>query len=154
MVTLPSWGLPIPSNLYMTTDRFILMAYDYDFQNGILAPLDRVETSIKFYQNISSKLLLGIPLYGYQYVKDKYIAIPIELIEGSSVTYTENHEAIVTGKQGPVIWNNLETIKRKIKLAHKYQLRGIALWTIGYASETFLDSINKLIKQESITSTR
>ena len=154
MVTLPSWGLPIPSNLYMTTDRFILMAYDYDFQNGILAPLDKVETSIKFYQNISSKLLLGIPLYGYQYVNGKYIAIPIELIETSSVTYTENHEAMASGKQGPVIWNNLETIERKIQLIHKYQLKGIALWTIGYTSETFIDTINKLIEQESTTSTR
>lgn len=154
MVTLPSWGLPIPSNLYMITDRFILMAYDYDFQNGILAPLDKVETSIKFYQNISPKLLLGIPLYGYQYLNDKYIAIPIELIETSSATYTENNEAIASGKQGHVIWNNLETIERKIKLIHKYQLKGIALWTVGYASETFMDSINKLIKNESMNSTR
>ncbi len=145
MITLPSWGLPTTGNLYRITDRFILMAYDYNFPKGILAPLSQVENSIQFYQYLSDKLLLGIPLYGYQKTPNGYKAIQIKNIENLPRTYSEKKEAITKLNGGKVVWNDLFTIKKKTLLVKKYHLRGIALWAIGYTTDHFIKQLLQTI---------
>ena len=143
MITLPSWGLPTTANINSLADRFILMAYDYDFRSGVLAPMSKVENTIRFYQSLSDKLLLGIPLYGYLQTDKGTHAVQIKNIEDATVTYSEEGEALTPGKTGTITWNNINTISAKIALARKYHLRGIALWAVGYTSDEFIEKIIK-----------
>ncbi len=147
MVTLPSWGLPVSGNLGSMVDRFIVMAYDYNYKGGVLAPLPAVENTIRFYKPIASKTLLGIPLYGYLRGKGSISAIQIKTLESGSRTYTDQGEAISPYKGGTAIWNDKHTIKLKIDLARKYRLRGIALWALGYSSDDFIETIIDMTKE-------
>ena len=147
MVTLPSWGLPVSGNLGSMVDRFIVMAYDYNYKGGVLAPLPAVENTIRFYKPIASKTLLGIPLYGYLRKNGSVSAIQIKTLESGSRTYTDEGEAISSYKGGTAIWNDKNTIQMKIDLAKKYGLRGIALWALGYSSQDFIESIINMAKE-------
>ncbi|NOZ92216.1 hypothetical protein GM182_01145 [bacterium 3DAC] len=150
MITLPSWGLPTTANIYHLADRFILMAYDYDFKSGVLAPISKVESSIRFYESLSDKLLLGIPLYGYLKTDKGTQAVQIKNIEDATVSYSKEGEAKTRGETGTITWNDIKTISEKIALARKYHLRGIALWAVGYTSDEFIEKIIK----EAYTATK
>ncbi len=147
MVTLPSWGLPVSGNLGNMVDRFIVMAYDYNYKGGVLAPLPAVENTIRFYKPIASKTLLGIPLYGYLRKNGSVSAIQIKILESGSRTYTDEGEALSSYKGGTAVWNDKNTIQMKIDLAKKYGLRGIALWALGYSSQDFIENIINMAKE-------
>jgi len=147
MVTLPSWGLPVSGNLGSMVDRFIVMAYDYNYKGGVLAPLPAVENTIRFYKPIASKTLLGIPLYGYLRGNGSISAIQINTLESGTRSHTDEGEAISHYKVGTVIWNDKHTIKMKMDLARKYGIRGIALWALGYSSQDFIESIIDMAKK-------
>lgn len=133
---------------------------------GPVASIDWVERSIKYTLNQgvpNEKLALGIPFYGRYWIKgnsyggdgisDKQISHLVSKYNGTiTVDPTSmSAKAVVTIKQGDStkldgktfgpgtyhIWfENDVTMKAKIGLVHKYNLKGTANWSLGQEDKT------------------
>ena len=150
-------------------DYVVLMTYDYHYSGSFLAgpvaPIGGagdvrefdVETAIAEAVRVipKEKILLGIPLYGYQWetlqetlgaatipggastaslrrvaelLKDcPTCKTAMDPVAGEPVTVFETDDYF-----NHIYYENEASMKEKIKLAQKYQLGGIALWALGY----------------------
>ncbi len=163
-------------------DYIVLMAYDYHFiYSSIAGPVGPiggagvseeydVETAIKIaLQSVPShKLILGIPLYGYEWETIESIpGSPIIPDSGKTASTRRISEilsscedcilGIENEAQQPYIiipeedyyrqifYEDESSMSKKIYLAKKYKLGGIALWALGYEDQTILEPL-KLYK--------
>jgi spore germination protein YaaH len=94
----------------------------------------------------ASKIILGIPLYGYSWLAGSTVAttIPYNAVTPImnknaqwSTLYQETY-ARYTTVNGPTIawWESLQGMSQKIALAKKDHLAGVALWHVGYANKS------------------
>lgn len=156
-------------------DRIVLMTYDYHYTgsltSGSVAPLGGagetlefdVETAVKEALKVmpKEKILLGVPLYGYQW-ETMYAASESATIPGGSETASVRRLMEKIGNctdctqgmdpvsktpyliypEGEVYkqayFENEQSMSEKISLAQKYHLGGIALWALGYEDATLL----------------
>lgn len=161
-------------------DYVVIMAYDYhylgSYVSGPVAPLRGagktrefdVETGLKEALKVipAKKIILGIPLYGYQWEaltnKPGSATIP----QGGSTASNKRVERLIqecknciTGidelskepyiifrdEQGnyynQIFYSNQESVGQKIDLATKYKIGGIALWALGYDGEKIMTSV-------------
>ena len=163
-------------------DYIILMAYDYHYiysplagpvgpigGGGITREYD-VETAIQIaLQTIHPrKLILGIPLYGYEWETIESIpGSPIIPDSGKTASTRRISEILSSCEncilgtedeaQQPYIiipednyyrqifYEDESSMSKKIDLAKKYKLGGIALWALGYEDQTILNPL-KLYK--------
>lgn len=161
-------------------DYVVLMTYDYhylgSFTAGPVAPIGGagdmrefdVETAIAEAVRVipKEKLLLGIPLYGYQWetqrpsqgaatirgggstASSRRVA---ELLAGcatcSASMDTVSKEPFVVYGEGDyfnqIYFENEASVQEKIHLAQKYQLGGVALWALGYEDDSMLRPLVK-----------
>ncbi len=159
-------------------DFIVLMGYDYHYiysrLSGPVGPIGGaglireydVETAIKIaLQNIPpEKLILGIPLYGYEWetITNNPIAgvIPgsgkvasarrIEEILKDCASCTKGIDE--AGQQPYIVipesnyfrqifYENEESLTKKLDLAKIYKLGGVAFWALGYEDSTILNPL-------------
>lgn len=174
------WDLP---SLAPITDYFVIMTYDYtmpkssnagpnsplrdfsgEFEHNILKNLSELTSIIP-----SSKLLLGIPLYGYEWetldhtkyspTTSRGITASLERIEkmlqdktlelvwdrNSLTPYGISTES---GTTSQIYFENETSLRLKLDLVKSSNLGGIALWALGYDNNVpwlwpTLDTLNK-----------
>lgn len=193
------------------SDHVVIMAYDYrytgSFLSGAVAPTGGggekieydIDTSLKLAteQIPSEKILLGIPLYGYEWETLSYQpespVIPGtgksatinrvtallqrcgETSKDSPPTVTLSTEEVIessdSASPGPlscikgrdeltgspylilppnedssiqqIYYEDEQSLQKKLQLANKYRLGGIAFWAIGYETPEFLKPIEQ-----------
>lgn len=148
--------------------------YAYSFLSGPVAPISGtgsireydVETAVKLALNVipPEKLILGIPLYGYEW--DTLNNQPISaVIPGSGKTAStmrveellKDCQNCITGieeeAQQPyliipeekyyrqIFYENEESLSKKLDLSKKYKLGGVAIWALGYEDSTILNPL-------------
>ncbi len=156
-------------------DRVVLMTYDYHYSgsytSGAVAPIGGagetiefdVETAVKEALKVMprEKILLGIPLYGYQWETISGASESATIPGGSSTASVRRVAEIIqsctdcTGGIAPlskepylifpandyfnqIYYENEASMKEKVALAGKYHLGGVALWALGYEDSTML----------------
>jgi len=161
-------------------DRVVLMTYDYhysgSFTSGGNAPLGGAGTSLEFDVETAikeavkvmpaHKILMGIPLYGYEWETLRQAQGSATIPGGSAtasvrrVSEMLKHCATCSAQfdeiaREPFIilpendyfhqtyFENEQSMKEKILLAQKYHLGGVALWALGYEDDTLLAPISK-----------
>ncbi len=156
-------------------DRVVLMTYDYhysgSFTSGANAPIGGAgsgieydtETAVKEASKVmpAEKILLGVPLYGYEWETIDAATESATIPGGSSAASSRRvakileHCATCSAAFDPVArepyliypeneyynqiyFENEASMKEKVALAKKYHLGGIALWALGYEDNTML----------------
>ncbi len=159
-------------------DRVILMTYDYhyagSFTSGANAPIGGAGTTLEYDTETavkealkvmpSQKVLLGIPLYGYEWETINAAPESATIPGGSSIASSSRvadilancascsaqldpvaHEPYVIYPEGDyfnqIYFENKASVGEKIGLAQKYHLGGIALWALGYEDTTMLSPL-------------
>lgn len=156
----PKTSATQPGLLYESHDYFglgraanfaLLMTYEWGYTYGPplpVAPLPNVEAVISYgVTDIpSQKILMGIPLYGYDwqipYIKGTKArslspvqAVELALETGSQIQYDDYQQApffyYTIDSQQHVVWfENLRSIDAKLNLIEQYNLAGVSLWNI------------------------
>jgi spore germination protein len=133
-------------------DRVILMTYEWGYLSGppqAVAPLNQVKRVLDYATTVipRSKILLGIPNYGYDWV--------LPYVKGTKATTFSNVEAVARAarnnaeikydaaaqspyynyyddqKRQHIVWfEDARSIAQKLNLVEEYHLAGISYWTI------------------------
>lgn len=160
-------------------DRVVLMTYDYhysgSFSSGAVAPVGGAGTSLEYDVETAvkeaikvipaDKILLGIPLYGYQWETISGSPESATIPGGSSTASTRRIREILancatcSARLDPVsrepyliypendyfnqiYFEDEASMKEKIALAEKYHLGGVALWALGYEDDSILNPLS------------
>jgi spore germination protein len=148
-------------------DKMFLMTYDWHWPggpSGPIAPVDRVKATLDYATSVvdKSKLMLGIPQYGYDWV--------IGTSKRSGSAYSTQHAIdLYTGYQSPVhydenaaapwfryvdnkgnlheVWfEDPRSLLVKFRLVRQYGLAGMGCWHLGLTmpqtEEMVLDEFN------------
>jgi spore germination protein YaaH len=177
-----------PKELGKLADSVVLMTYDYHYSgsvtSGAVAPIGGagetiefdVETSVKEALKVmpKEKILLGVPLYGYQWETISEASESATIPGGSSTASVRrimeklrvcvdcktgidpySKEPYLIYKEGDVYnqiyYEDEASMNKKIELAKKYSLGGIALWALGYEDDTLLRPLESYKKSFSLT---
>ncbi|WP_405098626.1 glycosyl hydrolase family 18 protein [Oceanobacillus sp. FSL H7-0719] len=134
-------------------DLMFIMAYDWHHmasEPGPVAPISAVRDTIEFALNKmnSSKVILGVPLYGYDWTLPYNPDIPATAISNHNaielamnfrvpINYSKEDEApyfyyVDEAGQNHVVWfEDTRSIAAKMQLVREYQLQGIGAWQVG-----------------------
>lgn len=164
------------------SDRVVLMAYDFHYRDsyisGSVAPIGgaKIKTEYDVNQSISlatqsippHKLILGIPLYGYEW--ESLSASPeAAVIPGTGKTATltrvqdlqQNCASCSAGRDAlsdtpyiiappnsesayqQIFYEDQQSLKSKLELAKQYNLGGIAFWAMGYENPNTLEVVKE-----------
>ena len=131
--------------------RLVLMAYDRHGEMtrpGLVAPLDWVGEVIAAAREDgvpADKIWLGIPAYGYDWAEGAERAVPVSLREVR--TLARRHDIRVQrdddgiphftyvderGVRHTVWYEDEVSVARKVRLARRHDLYGVAIWRLGY----------------------
>jgi spore germination protein len=166
------------------SDHVVLMAYDYrylgSYLSGAVAPIggsgekidNDVVESIKLATQIipSQKIILGIPLYGYEWETLSYgPESPVIPGTGKTATSTRVTELLqecqdcikgrdeLTGSPFLILppsddshiqqiyYEDQESLQQKLELARQYHLGGVAFWAMGYEGDGLLTPLKKYV---------
>ena len=140
------------AKLAQSNDLVVLMAYGYrtsaSSTPGPMAPIGWVEGTVNYAitQISPSKLLLGVPWYGFDWNKTSgppatSLCYPdtIALAQryGSTIQYEESSESpyfkYTSGGQAHEVWfEDRRSLDAKLDLVYKYGLAGAAGWRMGH----------------------
>jgi spore germination protein YaaH len=176
--------LAVPANLAKDLDKIILMAYDFhspsSFVTGPVAPLHGAGTVAEFDTEVaikealknydSSKILLGIPTYGYSWETidnfERAAIIPTtaqiksnkdveEFLSNCNSCSTDFDQ---TAEESYVIYKNTNTntfqqifypdarsITSKINFVKGNNLGGLAIWALGYEGSSILNPVKSYL---------
>jgi spore germination protein YaaH len=185
VASLVNDALMNPKEIGEIADYVVLMAYDFrysgSFVAGAVAPLSGatetieydVTKSVELATNIipSEKVILGIPLYGYEWETLSYDPLgPVIPGTGKSATALRVKEILqtcsecVTGRDEitsspyvfvpptedsaiqQIYYEDKESLTKKLELAKQHKLGGVAFWAIGYESSDLLDPVSDYLK--------
>lgn len=169
-----------PSAIASSVDKVVLMAYDFhnpgSFVTGANSPVGGAGVSAEFDTKTaiekaleimpSEKLILGVPLYGYQWetinpapksavLPSSSIIISTKKVQdflATTATISAQFDKISeenyvvykdadTGTYHQIFYPDKATTKIKIDLAKSNRLGGIALWALGYEDKTILSPL-------------
>ena len=152
-------------NLAKYSDYLFVMTYDESYEGskaGPIASISFVENSIKYALKYvsSDKIVLGLPFYGrYWKVGSASGGSGLSLKKinsivnnyGAAVTYdsvSKSPKAIVNQEDGQYIYwyENDASIKEKLKLVKKYNLRGSGSWSLGQELTSLWDNYGSWLK--------
>jgi spore germination protein len=134
-------------------DLVMLMTYEWGYAFGppmAVAPLNQVRRVLDFAvtQIPRSKILMGIPNYGYDWTlpfvqgetEAENLSIPEAraraALVGATIQYDETAQSpfyVYTDDQGRehIVWfEDARSMRAKLELVNEYQLAGIGFWTI------------------------
>ncbi|WCK54916.1 glycosyl hydrolase family 18 protein [Aneurinibacillus sp. Ricciae_BoGa-3] len=134
-------------------DLMFLMAYDFHEQSsepGPVAPINDVRQTVQFALNNVSrdKLLLGVPLYGYDwpipYSPDnpgRAIAVQdivnLAIRYGVPIQYSQEYQSpyfqyVDESGQNHIVWfEDPRSMGIKMQLVYQYRLRGLGAWQLN-----------------------
>jgi len=169
-----------PKAMSEIADNVVLMAYDYhstsSFVTGSVAPLSGAGVMSEYDVTAAvektldlippQKLVLGIPLYGYEW--ETLTQIPRSAIIPNSGVAASNRRAEVLlsscascsatldkeadekyisyfdqnlGDYHTIFYPDKDSTVAKINLTNKFQLGGLALWALGYEGDSILNPL-------------
>lgn len=129
-----------------------------------------VETSVRLISQIvpKEKILLGIPLYGYEWETiERHPQAPVIPGSGKTASHRRVSELLAEcvhcikdfdplsqqpylilpateeGYSQQIFYEDEESLRRKLDLAVKYQLGGVALWAMGYEGPEILQPLRE-----------
>lgn len=137
-------------------DRVLIMSYDQHWPGGSPGPVASIEWVEKVCKYASetidnTKILLGIPLYGYDWPIDGGTgkAVTMSAVNGYISTYGGKIEwddyskspyykyKDNKGKERIVWFENVQSAQFKFQLAKKYNFKGIGMWRLGLETSDF-----------------
>lgn len=169
-----------PKSVIQYVDSLVIMGYDYHYQGsmvtGPVAPLFGAGEVSEFDVQVavgnalsfapSKKIILGAPLYGYEWeTLSKNPSSPVivgtglvasnkrvEELLSSCATCSSKldatalekyvvYKALDTNTYHQLFYPDKETMEEKVRFAQKNNLGGIALWALGYESPGVLDPL-------------
>ena len=141
---LASWnGNKISKETMELYDFINIMSYDetgpWDLDYiGQHAPYGMGQNDIQYFHEVrgipTSKLLLGLPLYGYGFGPGVPTSLKYKhIIEAYPNAYKQ--DSIVSSEGGIFYYNSPDLIRRKTKLALDSKLAGVMVWHISADSE-------------------
>lgn len=134
--------------------EFQLMSYDQHSDGTAPGPVAALNWVTRLATRLtsmvpSSKVYLGVALYGYRWTagSSKATTIPYDAITPTiraKATWSSRYGEM-TARIGSDVywWENRKAIGQKIALAKKDHLAGIALWQVGYATPAIYDELVK-----------
>jgi spore germination protein YaaH len=127
--------------LAKSADLLMIMAYDEHYAGGSPGPIAApswVQSVLNYAISVipPSKIILGIPGYGYDWGGSQTVALSYGQAESLKSQYglngSSNHFEYVQDGQVHTVWfENTSSFLSKINLVTGYELRGIALWRLG-----------------------
>lgn len=169
-----------PPAIGKIADNVVIMTYDYhyagSFVTGPVAPLAGagitseydVTTAIEKVLELipSQKLILGIPLYGYEWESigqeprsaiipntgaaasnsraEKFLSSCASCSSKQDSEAEENYISFLDKNKGDyhtIFYPNKNSTLKKVNFADDFQLRGVALWALGYEGNDILDPL-------------
>lgn len=186
-IALVRSNLADPAAIGHIADYIVLMTYDYHYLGsmtaGAVAPVGGggeilefdVETAVQEAVKVipSHKILLGIPLYGYEWETLRHAQGAPTIPGGASTASTRRIEELLAecatcsaqfdeiAKEpylvypendyfNQIYYENETSMKEKISLAQRYQLGGVALWALGYEDSTILKPLEEYKKSFTV----
>ena len=159
-------------------DRVVLMTYDYHYTgsltSGANAPIGGAGVTLEYDTETAvkealkaipaNKILLGIPLYGYEWETISSAPESATIPGGSSIASSKRVADLLNScatcsaqldgiaKEPYLIYSendyfnqiyfeNEASLKEKIDMAQKYKLGGVALWALGYEDNSMLNPL-------------
>jgi spore germination protein YaaH len=144
-------------------DQIYIMAYDEHWRGGEPGPvasLNWTEQVIRYATGVipAQKIVLGVPFYGYEWAADPKAGDKANQAFGSRRMAQRAAENGGTVKWDPVSGENVATYKvngsdrvawwpderslqAKLKLAYQYNVKGIALWRLGFEDDTWWNGL-------------
>lgn len=159
--TDPNWAVFDYAGLGPSVDRFRVMTYDYHYKNsvpGAVAPFASVDKTIVYAKSVvaSTKIDVGVPMYGYDWPADAtqsdgwgtatsvsyQSALALQKQYGiTAPSYSATDQAPyfsykTAGGVAHTVWyNDVNSTKSKMNLIGKYNLHGLAFWTVGKTTD-------------------
>lgn len=168
-------GLLYEAHNYETAGRYndliILMTYEWGYTYGDslpVSPLNKVESVVNYAVSriAPSKLLMGVPNYGYDFVVPRVKGIParsLSLKQANKLAFEKKAEIKYTtegitpyfiyyedGIKHEVQFDNAYSFYKKLELVDKYNLKGISIWTISTFNTQYHVLINNLFTVDKI----
>ena len=135
-------------------DFVVIMTYEWGWSGGppyAVAPVDLVEDVIRYAVSVipSRKIIMGMPLYGYDwplpYMPDgqwarrisPQDAIKLAAEKGVEIRFDAQTQSPTfkyydeNGRQHEVWFEDARSVREKLKLVNKYDLRGVSYWVLG-----------------------
>ena len=124
-------------------DLLMIMAYDQHWSGGTPGPIAstswvRSVLSFAVSQVSPTKLILGIPGYGYDWASEGAGAVALTFTQAEQLKQqyapksSANHFQYVQGGVLHSVWfENTRSFLGKVQLVSGFELRGIVLWRIG-----------------------
>jgi len=144
-------------------DSVTLMTYDEHFSGGSPGPIaslpwmtQTLDYAIRYIPN--EKLLLGIPVYGYDWSSEPTRLIPMrdihELVASTNSRSLWSDQAVEPyfyywkGRVKHTVWYENElSAKIRFGFVKSYRLKGIAIWRLGYETNRFWQEVTSKIKK-------
>ncbi|MDP4125325.1 MAG: glycosyl hydrolase family 18 protein [Bacillota bacterium] len=144
-------------------DAITLMTYDEHYSGGSPGPIaslpwmtESLDYAIRYIPN--EKLLLGIPVYGYDWSDEQTQMIPMraikELVERTNARIQWSDPAVEPyfyywqGRLKHSVWYENElSAKIRLGFVKSYRLRGIAIWRLGYETGRFWKGVAIKLKR-------
>lgn len=153
-------------------DFVIIMTYEWGWSGGppyAVAPIDLVEEVIRFAVSVipSRKIMMGMPLYGYDWMLpfmpggkwakrlSPQDALKLAAQVGAQISFNEQTQAPTfkyydsNSVQHEVWFEDARSVRAKLLLVNKYDLRGVSYWLLGLEfpqNWIVLDSMFSIVK--------
>lgn len=153
-------------------DFVIIMTYEWGWSGGppyAVAPIDLVEEVIRYAVSVmpSRKIIMGMPLYGYDWQLpfmpggrwakrlSPQGALQIAAERGAEIRYDQQTQAPTfryyddAGIEHEVWFEDARSVRAKLLLVNKYDLRGVSYWVLGLdfpQNWIVLDSMYNIVK--------
>ena len=153
-------------------DFVIIMTYEWGWSGGppyAVAPVDLVEEVLRYAVSVipSRKILMGMPLYGYDWMLpfmpggkwakrlSPQDALKLAAQVGATISYNEQTQAPTfkyydsNSVQHEVWFEDARSMRAKLLLVNKYDLRGVSYWLLGLEfpqNWAVLDSMYSIVK--------
>ena len=152
-------------------DFVIIMTYEWGWSGGppyAVAPVDLVEDVIRYAASVmpGRKIMMGMPLYGYDWTlpfsPDRWArrvspqqAIRLAAEHGAEIRFDEQTQSPTfnyydsNGAQHEVWFEDARSVRSKLLLVNKYDLRGVSYWVLGVSfpqNWLVLDDMYNIVK--------
>ncbi|EGW36157.1 glycosyl hydrolase family 18 protein [Desulfosporosinus sp. OT] len=144
-------------------DSITLMTYDQHFSGGSPGPIaslpwmtETLDYAIRYIPH--EKLLLGIPVYGYDWSNELTRIVPMravpELVAQTNARILWSDPAVEPyfyywrGRLKHTVWYENElSAKIRLGFVKSYRLRGIAIWRLGYETSRLWQEVTSKLKR-------